>query len=92
MGSLVLVSRQQDNTSLQVFKFVSKEKSFSTFQSSNSFFPKLFSVGFKSLLFFLTEFHLSLNFLSYTSYSTYSTLQEVVRGSVYDLVGSPRAL
>jgi len=62
--------RQEKHTSLQVFKFVSKEKSFSSFQSPSSFFPKLFSVGFKTPLFFLTEFHLSLNFLTNTLYST----------------------
>jgi len=57
--------KQEVYTTLQVCL---KEKSFSSFQSSSSFFPKLFSVDFKALLFFLTEFHLSLNFN--TSYST----------------------
>ena len=60
----------QDNKITQVFKFVSKEKKFSSVQSSSSFFPKLISVGFKALLFFLIEFHLSLDFISYTSYFT----------------------
>jgi len=69
-GSLVLVLEKEENTCLQVFKFVSKEKIFSSFQSLSSFFPKLFSVGFKTPLFFLTEFHLPLNFLSNNSYST----------------------
>jgi len=73
-GSLVLIFREQDNTSLQVFKFVSKEKSFFSFQSSSFFFQKLISVGFKTLIFFLTEFHLSLNSLSYTHILLYRKL------------------
>jgi len=46
MGHWFSFYKKEVYTSLQVFKFVSKEKSFFSFQSSSSFFPKLFSVIF----------------------------------------------
>ena len=61
---------REGNENSDVFKFVSKEKSFLASNLQVFFLPKLISVDFKALLFFLIEFLLLLNILSYTSYST----------------------